>query len=139
MDTIEIIQIVLVAVAILVGASWNAVGGKSKRTRKEIEPARRIERRMVSERRQEESGQWKLEQQRELERQEELKRAVARAEARPVSVSMAVSELADGGDELNGGAETLEMLQREEESFVAVDLKTMIIASELLRPKYEEY
>ncbi|WP_304707976.1 hypothetical protein [uncultured Rikenella sp.] len=138
MDTIEIIQIVLVAVAILVGASWNAVGGKSKRTRKEIEPARRIERRMVSERRQEESGQWKLEQQRELERQEELKRAVARAEARPVSVSMAVSELADGGGELNRGAETLEM-QREEESFVAVDLKTMIIASELLRPKYEEY
>ena len=63
---------------------------------------------------------------------------MARAEARPVSVSIAVSELADGGGELNGGAETLEM-QREEESFVAVDLKTMIIASELLRPKYEEY
>ena len=86
----------------------------------------------------EEAGQWEVEQQRELKRQEVLKQAVARAEARPVSVSMAVSELADGGDELNGGAETLEM-QREEESFVAVDLKTMIIASELLRPKYEEY
>ena len=134
MDTIEIIQIVLVAVAILVGASWSAVGGKSKRKRTEIEP----ERRMVAEGTEEEAGQWEVEQQRELKRQEELKQAVARAEARPVSVSMAVSELADGGDELNGGAETLEM-QREEESFVAVDLKTMIIASELLRPKYEEY
>ena len=138
MDTIEIIQIVLVTVAILVGASWSAVGGKSKRKRKEIEPERRVERRMVAEGPEEEAGQWEVEQQRELKRQEELKQAVARAEARPVSVSMAVSELADGGDELNGGAETLEM-QREEESFVAVDLKTMIIASELLRPKYEEY
>lgn len=138
MDTIEIIQIVLVTVAILVGASWSAVGGKSKRKRKEIEPERRVERRMVAEGPEEEAGQWEVEQQRELKRQEVLKQAVARAEARPVSVSMAVSELADGGDELNGGAETLEM-QREEESFVAVDLKTMIIASELLRPKYEEY
>ena len=139
MDTIEIIQIVLVAVAILVGASWSAVGGKSKRKRTEIEPERRVERRMVAEGPEEEAGQWEVEQQRELKRQEELKQAVARAEARPVSVSMAVSELADGGDELNGGAETLEMLQREEESFVAVDLKTMIIARELLRPKCAEY
>ncbi|WP_299457957.1 hypothetical protein [uncultured Rikenella sp.] len=171
MDTIEIIQIVLAAVAILVSASWSAVGGRNKRKRKEVDRRReKAERGKQSERRRE-SGQRReefdrrkelqrqreLEQQRELERQEELKRAVARAEARKprkrqvptergaeetefrgrltASVATAVSE---NGGESSGGTETLELREQEKE-LVAVDLRTMIISSELLRPKFEEY
>ncbi|MDE5945164.1 MAG: hypothetical protein K2G93_06230 [Rikenella sp.] len=213
MDTINIIKIVLVAVGILISASWNVIGGKNKHKRKtlkqeqELEQQKKLERKQELRRRKELKQQRTLERRREAEREKKLQRqqeidrrkreeserqeelarqqreAVARAEARRLQkqqqqmqrgaeamdwqesertatsrnarglATSAGSVVAQESDALQSNdveqmvarmlaqQQKTDERQRQEEARKnqgAMDLRTMIIASELLKPKYEE-